>query len=158
MRIVVCGIGNTERGDDAFGPYVVEHLQESDMLKKLDCGLYPENYLNRIISLSPDLVILVDTIDKESRNCVLLRSQEIFRLSTVSVSTHNLSLGAMCEFLIDGGVKDIFFLGMPAFSYECITTPVKETADRIIGVLNNIDIGHRVCIIDIYEALSEQIR
>ena len=158
MRIVVCGIGSAERGDDAFGHYVVEHLRESDLLKKFDCGLYPENYLNRIVALSPDLVILVDTIEKESRDCVLLRSEQIIRLSPVSVSTHNLSLGAMCEFMIDGGVKEIFFLGMPVLSYEILTPHVKEAADRIIGVLNNIDSSRRIRIMEIYEALSERIR
>ena len=158
MRIVVCGIGSAERGDDAFGHYVVEHLHESDLLKKFDCGLYPENYLNRIVSLSPDLVILVDTIEKETRDCVLLRSEQILRLSPVSVSTHSLSLGAMCEFMIDGGVKEIFLLGVPVFSYESFTPRVKDTADQILGVLNNIDSGRRICIMDIYEALSERIR
>jgi hydrogenase maturation protease len=158
MRIIVCGIGSAERGDDAFGHYVVENLQESNMLKKLDCGLYPENYLNRIVKFSPDLVILLDTIDREMRECLLLRNEQIMRLSPVSISTHNLSLGAMCEFLIDGGVKDIFFLGVPVLSYDNLTSRVKEIADRIIRILNNIDSSRLICIIDIYDALSEQIR
>jgi len=158
MRIVVCGIGSAERGDDAFGHYVIEHLRESDPLKKFDCGLYPENYLSRIISLSPDLVILIDTIEKEKRDCVLLRSEQIMTLSPVSVSTHSLSLGAMCEFMIDGGVKEIFFLGIPVLSYEILTPYVKDVADQIIDALNNIDSSRRIRIMDIYEALSERIR
>ena len=158
MHIVVCGIGNAERGDDAFGPYIVAHLQEREMLEKIDCGLHPENYLNRIISLAPDVLIFLDTIDRKSQDCVLLRNEEITELSTLSVSTHSLSMGAMYEFLHNGGLQNVFFLGIPAISYERMTARVKDTADRIIGVLNDIDTSRRVGIIDIYEALSEQIR
>lgn len=158
MRIVVCGIGNAERGDDAFGPYIVERLQESKMLEKIDCGLHPENYLNRIVSSTPDVIIFLDTIDRKSPNCILLRNEEVSELSAVSVSTHSLSIGAMYEFLRGGGVQNVFFLGIPAISYETMTARVKDIADRVIGVLNNVDSSHRVGIIDIYEALSEQIR
>lgn len=158
MHIVVCGIGNAERGDDAFGPYIVGCLQECEMLEKIDCGLHTENYLNRIVSSAPDVVIFLDTIDRKSQGCILLRNEEIVELSTLSVSTHSLSMGAIYEFLRNGGVQNVFFLGIPAISYERMTARVKDTADRIIGVLNNIDTSQGVGIIEVYEALSEQIR
>jgi len=158
MHIVVCGIGNAERGDDAFGSYIVGHLQECEMLEKIDCGLHPENYLNRIVSSAPDLVIFFDTIDRKAQDCVLMRNEEITKLSTVSVSTHSLSMGAMYEFLSNSGLQNVFFLGIPVISYDRMTARVKDTADRIIGVLNNIDTSPCAGIIDVYEALSEQIR
>ncbi len=158
MRIVVCGIGNAERGDDAFGPYIIAHLRETDVLKKYDCGLYPENYLNKLLAFSPDLVIFLDTISTDSPHCVLLKNEQILERSPVSVSTHSLSLAAMYEFLIEGGVKDVFFLGVPVYSYRSSTVEVQVIADRIVEVLNDIDKSHHLGIIEIYEALSEQIR
>jgi hydrogenase maturation protease len=158
MRIVVCGIGNIERGDDAFGPNIVARLNEDDVLKKVDCGLHPENYLNKIMSYSPDLVIFLDTVSGNSDDCILLRNEEISRLGSVSVSTHSLPLSTMCEFLAESGVRDIFFLAVPARSYGHYTASVKDKADHIVTVLNNIDKKRGVCIIEIYEALSEQIR
>lgn len=158
MRIVVCGIGNIGRGDDAFGPDVVARLNEDDVLRKLDCGLHPENYLNKVISYSPDLVIFLDTISGSSDAGILLRNDEISKLGPASVSTHSLSFAAMCEFLKESGVANIFFLAVPAHSYEHYTAAVKDKADRIVATLNDIDKSRTVCIIDIYEALSEQIR
>lgn len=158
MRIVVCGIGNAERGDDAFGPFVIERLQEGEVLRKMDCGLYPENYLNRVISLLPDLVVFLDTISPAEKSCVLLRNEEIASRSPLSVSAHNLSLAAICEFLTNSGVKDVFFIGVPLQSYSQISVGVRAIADRVISVLNNIDKMHEFDIMRMYEVLSDQLR
>jgi hydrogenase maturation protease len=158
MRIVVCGIGNKERGDDAFGPYVVGCLREQKGLKKIDGGLYPENYLNKIVALAPDLVIFLDTITREEEQAIILMDDEIVRRSPVSVTTHSLSFGAMCEFMRASGVQHVLFLGVPALSYEQFSTETRELADRVISVLNNVDKTGDASIINIHEELSEQIR
>jgi len=158
MRIVVCGVGNVERGDDAFGPSVIEHLYEGETLRKIDSGLFPENYLNKIVSLLPDLVIFLDTVGREEMRSVILRNEEIASRSALSVSTHNLSFTAMYEFLKDSGVKDVFFIGVPVLSYAHYSAGVRAIADRIVAVLNNIDNMRGFDIIEIYEVLSEQLR
>lgn len=158
MRIVVCGVGNIERGDDAFGPSVIERSHEGKTLRKIDCGLFPENYLNKIVSLLPDLVIFLDTIGRGEKRNVILRNEEIAGRSAVSVSTHNLSFAAMYEFLRDGGVKDVFFIGVPVHSYAHYSAGVRAIADRIVTVLNNIDNMPGVDIMKMYDVLSEQLR
>jgi hydrogenase maturation protease len=158
MKVVVCGIGNTERGDDAFGPLVVERLREGETLRKIDCGLYPENYLNRMVTPLPDLVLFLDTIGPDEERCVLLRNEEIASRSPLSVSAHNLSLTAMYELLKESGVKDVLFIGVPVRSYSKISARVKVLADRIISALNNIDKTSGFDIIKMYAVLSEQLR
>lgn len=158
MRIVACGVGARDRGDDAFGPYVVEHLSDSGNIGKIDCGLHPENYLNKIIALDPDLVIFFDAVAGSLGRPVLLRDEEIVEQSPVSVTTHSLSFGAMCDFLHESGVEYVFFLGLPAISYEEFSARNRTIADRLISVLNDIDKGSTISIIELYEALSEQIR
>ncbi len=158
MRIVACGVGNIERGDDAFGPFIIEGLHEGDTLRKIDCGIHPENYLNVIVSLSPDIVLFFDTIRQCERESVLLRNEEIARKSPPSVSGHCLSLTAMYEFLKESGVKDILFLGVPVRSYSEISPEVRAVADRLISVLNKVDNMHGLDIMRMYEVLSEQLR
>ena len=158
MRVVICGIGNKERGDDAFGPYIVEHVRESERIKKIDCGLHPENYVHKVIDWVPELVIFFDTIASGRPEPILLKDDEIFEMSPVSVSTHALSLGAMCELLRENGVASIFFFGVPAISYTHYSPQVKDAADRVISALNDIDKTERFSIMSLYEALSEQIR
>ena len=92
MRVVICGIGSSERGDDAFGPYIIEHVNESKWLKKIDCGLYPENYLARILAFMPELVIFFDSVAGTAGEAIVLQNAEIYDMSPVSVSSHNLSL------------------------------------------------------------------
>jgi len=158
MRIVVCGVGNVERGDDAFGPSVIEHLHEGETLRKIDCGLFPENYLNKIVSLLPDLVIFLDTIGREEMKSMILMNEEIAGRSALSVSTHNLSFTAIHEFLKNSGVKDVFFIGVPVHSYAHYSAGVRAIADRIVAILNNIDSMRGFDIIKMYELLSEQLR
>lgn len=158
MRVAICGIGSRGRGDDAFGPYVVDQVRESERVGKIDCGLYPENYLNKILDLSPELVIFFDTVAEEEGKPVVLKDDEIVDKMPISVSTHNLSFGAIYELLKENGVENIFFFGVPALSYTQYSPEIKEIADRVISVINNIDKTMGFSIISFYEALSEQIR
>jgi hydrogenase maturation protease len=158
MKIVACGVGGTGRGDDAFGPYVVQHLRESTSVKIINCGLYPENYLNKIIALVPDLVIFFDAIAKEDKAPVIMKNEEIAEQCPVSVTTHSLSFGAVYEFLRESGVENVLFIGVPAESYVEHSKNMEMIAERIISVLNNIDRAQGFNIINLYEALSEQIR
>ena len=158
MRVVICGIGNKERGDDAFGPYIVEGVRESERIKKMDCGMHPENYVHRVVEPVPELVIFFDTIASGQPGPVLLKDDEIHEMSPISVSTHSLSLGAMYELLRESGVASVFFFGVPAISYTHYTSQTRNTADRVISALNDIDKSGRISIMSLYEALSEQIR
>jgi hydrogenase maturation protease len=156
--VAICGIGSKDRGDDAFGPYIVDHVRESERVRKIDCGLYPENYANKILDLSPELVIFFDTFAGGEGKPVLLKDDEIVDRSPISVSTHNLSFGAIYELLKENGVDNTFFFGVPVLSYTQFSPEIKAIADRVISVINDIDITMGFSIMSLYEALSEQIR
>ncbi len=128
------------------------------MLKKIDCGSWPENYLNDIISFSPDLVIFFDTVRVPGRSTVLLRNDEILNESTLSVSTHNLPLSAVYAFLKGNGVKNVIFAGVAARSYAEFTGETKKIAENLAAALNAIDNSGHFDIMEIYETLSERLR
>jgi len=158
MRILLCGIGNRERGDDGFGPYIVEQIKETDNIKKIDCHLYPENYLNKISSFAPDLIIFFDAIKKEGTETIFLKNDEIIAHNPISVSTHNLPFSAIYQFLKVNCRAEIWFLGVRPHSYEKLSDETMAVAQRITHVFNSLDIQKNLDIINLYENLSTAIR
>jgi hydrogenase 3 maturation protease len=65
--VTIIGIGNIMRGDDGFGPKLIESLKKRSTKAILfDCGTVPENYIFPILATSCDTVILVDAADFDS--------------------------------------------------------------------------------------------
>jgi len=60
--MVVVGIGNRLRGDDGFGPFLVDDLRGRVGWPLVDAGETPENHIGRIVSLSPERVLLLDAV------------------------------------------------------------------------------------------------
>jgi hydrogenase 3 maturation protease len=63
QKAVIVGIGNDMRGDDAFGPMVVERLRGRVRADLIDAGVSPENCLGKLSALKPRVVLLVDAVD-----------------------------------------------------------------------------------------------
>jgi len=62
-RTVLVGVGNTLRGDDAFGPLLVHEISARRyQLKIIDAGTAPENQISQIARFNPVCVVLVDTV------------------------------------------------------------------------------------------------
>lgn len=158
MKILLCGMGNRDHGDDAFGPYVVEQIKETDSIKKIDCNLYPENYLNKIISYNPDLVIFFDTIQKQGSKSVLLRDDELQLHNPISVSTHNLPFSSIYYYLKENSHANIWFLGVRPISYTHLTEEIISSAKRVIDAFDSLDNEHEINIIELYETLSTTLR
>jgi hydrogenase maturation protease len=151
-------MGNKERGDDAFGPYIVENFQETDNIKKIDCNLYPENYLNKIIDSHPDLIIFLDTIKKQDSGVILLKNKEILENNPISISTHNLPFSAIYQYLKENTNAHIWFLGVKPYSYEKLSDETIAIADQVIDILNSLDKQKDLNIIEIYETLFTTLR
>ena len=158
MRILLCGMGNTERGDDGFGPYIIRHLSTTDLVRKVDCGMHPENYLNKMISECPDVIVFLDTVSKQGYKTVFLKDEEILEQSTLSVSTHNIPMSALYSYLKEGCSARICFIGVRPLSYERMTEDVTKLAHRIIEYFDSLDNQKNINIIGIYENLSSTLR
>ncbi len=158
MKILLCGMGNRDRGDDGFGPYVLENIQETDIIKKIDCELYPENHLNKIVFSNSDLIIFFDTVKKENANAVLLKDEEIVENSPISITTHSLPFSSIYQYLKENSSAHIWFLGVHPHSYEHLSNETEIIADRIIKMFNLLDKQNDYNIISIYENLSATLR
>ncbi len=158
MKMLLCGIGNKDRGDDGFGAYILENIQESNYLRKIDCALYPENYLNKMVSENPDLIIFLDTIRRQGSQNILLRNGEILENNPISISTHNLPFSAIYEYLKANTRAKIWFLGICPISFEKMSETTKIVAHKIINALNFLDKQEKQDIIKIYETLSTTLK
>ncbi len=158
MRILLCGMGNRDCGDDGFGSYIVENIQETDNIKKIDCGLYPENWLNKILSFNPSLIIFFDTMKKEASESILLRNEEILENNPISVSTHNLPFSSIYYYLKENCKADIWFLGVKPHSYKQLTSETVTFANQIIKALDLLDKQKNLNIINTYETLSTTLK
>jgi len=147
-------MGNKDRGDDGFGSYVLKNIQETNIIKKIDCGVSPENYLNKILFFCPNLIIFFDTVMKGNANAVLLKNEEIVENSPISITTHNLPFSSIYHYLKENSSADIWFLGVRPYSYEHMSNETMKIADRIISMFNLLDRHKDLNRISFYENLS----
>jgi hydrogenase maturation protease len=158
MKILLCGMGNKYRGDDGFGSYVVENIHDTDVIKTIDCEIYPENYLNKIISFEPDVILFLDTIKKDGSKAILLKDEEILENNPLSISTHNLPFTSIYQYLKKNSEAHIWLLGIRPKSYERLTQETLEMAQQIISVFNSLDCKNNIDIIELNENLSVTLR
>jgi hydrogenase 3 maturation protease len=93
-RVLVLGIGNRMRGDDAIGSVVAERLAHKGKIPALDCGEMPDNYVGRVWELAPAELIFVDACDfgGEPGEVRVFEEADLERLANAPLSTHQMPL------------------------------------------------------------------
>ncbi|AEK72746.1 hydrogenase maturation peptidase HycI [Thermococcus sp. 4557] len=143
-RVVVCGIGNEVRGDDAFGVLVAERLKEmvnNPNVLILNCGEVPESYTGKITKFEPDLVVFVDAVDFGGEHGEIVLANPEGTLGE-AVSTHSLPLKVLVGYLKTRLNAEFVLLGcQPAVlglfqePSEIITERAKTLAESLAGAL-----------------------
>jgi len=115
-RVVLLGVGNRIRGDDAAGPQLIGILKKRPPDRRKEIFLFdgeevPENYLIPIANLKPNLVIIVDAVDFGSRPGAV-KLFPIRQIPQGSFSTHRLSLRFLGSYLEKETQAKIFVLGI----------------------------------------------
>lgn len=65
-NIVILGMGNPLRGDEGAGSLLARRLNERLRFPVFDAGTVPESFLAKIISSSPDAVLVIESISHQS--------------------------------------------------------------------------------------------
>ncbi len=133
-KTVIVGIGNTLRGDDGFGPALIERIQDKTGFVCIDAGSAPENYVGRIVKEEPDTILLVDVADLNVKpgQYWILQSADIVQCG---FTTHDMSSRMVMEFLQNQTQASIYMLGVQpqqvslgeAMS-ECVSEALHEIA------------------------------
>jgi hydrogenase 3 maturation protease len=139
-KVVLVGIGNELRGDDGFGPYVVEALKGKVSAALINCGTALENYHKPIVKDDPDAIILLDIAAFEGPygEIAVFEKRDIMK---IGFSTHNVSPKVFIEMLERSVKADILMVGVKpkgtAFGEE-LSEEVREAADMLAGFFEKL--------------------
>lgn len=134
-KILFAGIGNLLKKDDGAGVYISRNIISGGNIDSLTVEVSIENYIGKINSLGPDILVLIDCVDMKEvpGTWRLLRIDEI---DDHTFNTHNISLSRISEFFS----ADVFILGIQPEDVdfgENISYLVKNVSDDIINLINN---------------------
>jgi hydrogenase 3 maturation protease len=97
-QVVIMGIGNPCRGDDAAGSLVARKIRAAPGLRVIDAADLPENYLHPVINQQPDTVVLIDAVDLHSApgSVALLEKDQV---AGYWPSTHRVPMCMLMDYL-----------------------------------------------------------
>ncbi len=135
-KILLAGVGNVLRSDDGVGVYIVSGIEGHNNLSKLLVEVSIENYINKINSIAPDILVIADCIDfnREPGYADIIPVEQT---NEFNISSHNITLKRVSEFL----KMKVYVLGVQPASLrvgENLTPVVKESAEKIIKIMNEI--------------------
>jgi hydrogenase 3 maturation protease len=139
-KVVLVGIGNTLKGDDAFGPALVERLSGKVAAVCIDAGTAPENYTRKIVQEKPDTILLVDAVSLElpAGEYEILNKADIMK---VGLTTHDISPRMFIEYLEQQTTAKIYLLGIQPQSLglgEEMSLPVLKTLNTIAQTIEEV--------------------
>jgi len=132
-KTVIVGIGNSLRGDDGFGPALIEEIQGKVGCICIDAGSAPEKFLGVIVKEEPDTILLVDAadLDLEPGQYRILEPVDIVKCG---LTTHDMSSRMLIEFLENQTKANILMLGVQLQHLslgEAMSQCLTETLDEI---------------------------
>ncbi len=134
-RVVLMGVGNRLRGDDAFGVVLAERIEDEAPVPVFVCHDLPEDYAVKAADLRPEVVIVLDAADFGGHpgEVRLIEAQDIPPTPGV---THRPSLEMMARFLeLDAGAETWVLSAQPAMKCVDLGTPLSE---QITGAIEQM--------------------
>lgn len=97
-NVVVLGIGNPCRGDDAAGSLTARQISDSPGVRVIDAQDVPENCLCQVVDQRPDTVVLIDCVDLDSApgSVALLDKDQV---AGYWPSTHRVPISLLMNYL-----------------------------------------------------------
>jgi hydrogenase 3 maturation protease len=132
-KVVIVGIGNTMRGDDSFGPVLIERLKGNIEAICINAGTSPENFTNKITREKPNTILIIDAVHLglEAGEYKILQDSDIVKSG---FTTHDISPSLFIEYLKQQTRADIYMLGVQPknISFGAEMTPsLKKTIERL---------------------------
>jgi hydrogenase maturation protease len=137
--VLFAGVGNVLRSDDGAGVYIVSSIETKGSVSTLLVEASIENYISKINSLAPDILIIADCIDF-NREPGFSGIVPVSQIQEFTISSHNISLRRIAEYL----KMEVYVIGIQPADLrvsENMTTAVKNEADRIIAMINETIAG-----------------
>ncbi len=139
-KVVVAGVGNPIRKDDAAGIKIVHDLKgkASEKVFLIECETVPEGYIDQIIVFKPTHVLLVDAavLGLKPGESKLVEPEQL--LAFPAFSTHMLPLRIFCEYLAKMAYAKIALLLVEpkdAGFGEGLTGVVEVSSQKLVRIL-----------------------
>ena len=132
--LLFVGIGNVLKSDDGVGVFISKNIRNTEKIASLTVEVSIENYIGKINSLSPDILILIDCMDINS-DPGAYKLLSLSEINDFTFNTHNISLKRLSEFFS----MPVFILGIQPEKLdfgETISYIVSQTANIIINLIN----------------------
>lgn len=134
-KILFVGIGNLLKKDDGAGVYISLGITRKANREVLTVEVSLENYIGKINSIDPDILVLIDCVEMGSApgTCKIM---SVRKIEDSTFNTHNISLRRISEFF----TMPVYLLGIQPEKIdfgENMSYLVKEEADKIINIINS---------------------
>ena len=137
-KILFVGIGNLLKMDDGVGVYISRKIKTKSTISSLTVEASIENYIGKINSLNPDILVLIDCVEMKSA-AGTFKLLVVNQIQDLTFNTHNISLKRLSEFFS----MPIYILGIQPEKIEFgekISYLVKNVADKIIKQINKQEV------------------
>jgi hydrogenase maturation protease len=141
-KACIIGVGNSDLGDDGFGPCVAEALSSAGHENVIVAATTPERSMELLTSGRYDSVLFVDAVEFAGAPgaAVLMDATEI-ETHFPQVSTHKLSLGTLARLIRRQSGARVHLLGVRPESLRAgtgLSAVVRESADGLALLLGNV--------------------
>jgi len=134
-KVVVMGIGNPCRGDDAAGSWVAQQVSGIPGASVIDAQEVPEDYLSRAAEQKPDTILLIDAVDmKTSPGSVALLNKN--QAADYCPSTHRVPITLLAEYLEQIAHARVFVLGIQPKQTDFLEAMSAEVASSVKGLVD----------------------
>jgi len=134
-KILFVGIGNLLKMDDGAGVFISSNIKNRSNISSLTVEVSLENYIGKINSLDPDILVLIDIVDM-NMTPGSFKLLPVNHIQDLTFNTHNISLRRLSEFF----KMPVFLLGIQPGKIdfgENMSYIVKEEAEKIINIINS---------------------
>lgn len=137
--VLLLGIGNTLKGDDAAGPEFITRIKSRGIkINSINCGETPENYIKQITSSNAKTILFIDAVEmSKSAGTVDLFSAD--KISNFSISTHGMSLSMLAEFIKTENNATVYLLGIQPKSIKLGEKLSPEVDESIENLINKVE-------------------
>ncbi len=146
-NVVVMGIGNPCRADDAAGSCVAQRIGSSPGVCVIDAQEVPENYLCQAANQRPDTILLIDCVDLQSApGAVALFDAD--QVADYWPSTHRVTLTLLVDYLKRTAQARIFLIAIQPRQtgfLQPMSAEVLSSVEGIASVLNDVLGARRMC-------------
>jgi hydrogenase 3 maturation protease len=136
-KTVIVGIGNTLKGDDGAGPKLCDILRDKIAAEIIDAGSTPENYIARIVKMSPEKLLIIDAVDFGAAPGTI-KIFDIKDLSRFLFSTHSLSPHLFIETIQSEIEVEVIFIGIQPANLQLGQGLSKQVSDAIAVLADKV--------------------